>query len=55
MKWIAIISMVLSFSAIVMVDTDKTPLWVVALLLIWFVASAMAIKKSLLAELKEIQ
>lgn len=55
MRWIGIINLALSFSAIVMVDTEKTSLWVVALLLIWFLASAMATKKMMLADLKKIQ
>jgi hypothetical protein len=41
MKRLALINLALSFSAIVMADTERTNIWAILILLTWFLISAI--------------
>lgn len=47
MKKLPITNFVLSFVALIGVDIDTAPLWAVGLLLIWFVASVLLLRKAM--------
>jgi len=43
MKKISVISFLVSFPIVVMLDMEKTPVWVNVIIIAWFAASVLAI------------